>query len=123
MKRIVIDLDDTISKTSNGDYKNSEPISEVIELLRKYQKDGFEIAISTSRNMRTFKGNVGKINAVTLPLIIDWLDLHGVPYNEVFVGKPWCGEGGFYVDDKAIRPDEFLQHSYQEILNITNQKR
>ena len=123
MKRIVIDLDDTISRTSNGDYKNSEPISEVIELLREYQKDGFEIAISTSRNMRTFKGNVGKINAVTLPLIIEWLELHGVPYDEVFVGKPWCGEGGFYVDDKAIRPDEFLQHSYEEILNIINQKR
>lgn len=123
MKRIVIDLDDTISRTSNGDYRNSEPISEVIELLRKYQKDGFEIAISTSRNMRTFKGNVGKINAVTLPLIIEWLELHAVPYDEVFVGKPWCGEGGFYVDDKAIRPDEFLQHSYEEILNITNQKR
>jgi capsule biosynthesis phosphatase len=123
MKRIVIDLDDTISRTANGDYKNSEPISGVIELLRKYQKDGFEIAISTSRNMRTFKGNVGKINAITLPLIIEWLELHAVPYDEVFVGKPWCGEGGFYVDDKAIRPDEFLQHSYEEILNITNQKR
>jgi len=28
------------------------------------------------------------------------------------VGKPWCGEDGFYVDDKAVRPSEFLALDY-----------
>lgn len=118
MKKIVIDLDDTISKTKNGDYKNAQPISEVISLLEKYRARGFEIAISTSRNMRTFNGNIGKINAITLPKIVEWLEQHSVPYDEIYIGKPWCGDDGFYVDDKAIRPSEFLNKSYEEIIEI-----
>ena len=123
MKKIVIDLDDTISKTKNGDYKNSQPITEVINLLRNYRDKGFEIAISTSRNMQTFNGSIGKINAVTLPIITEWLDTHKVPYDEIHIGKPWCGDGGFYVDDKAIRPSEFLRYSYEEILAIVGEKK
>jgi capsule biosynthesis phosphatase len=65
--------------------------------------------------MRTFAGSVGKINAVTLPIIIDWLRAHDVPYDEIHVGKPWCGTEGFYVDDRAIRPDEFLRLTLPEI--------
>jgi capsule biosynthesis phosphatase len=123
MKKIVIDLDDTISKTKNGDYKNSQPVTEVINLLRNYRDKGFEIAISTSRNMRTFNGSIEKINAVTLPIITEWLDTHKVPYDEIHIGKPWCGDGGFYVDDKAIRPSEFLRYSYEEILAIVGEKK
>ena len=123
MKKIVIDLDDTISKTIDSDYKNSQPIVEVIELLQEYREKGFEIVISTSRNMRTFNANVGKINAVTLPIIVEWLQHHRVPFDEIHIGKPWCGTDGFYVDDKAIRPSEFLANSYEEIIGILNQKK
>ncbi len=45
--------------------------------------------------MRTYEGNVGKINVNTLPIIIDWLERHNVPYDEIYVGKPWCGHDGF----------------------------
>jgi capsule biosynthesis phosphatase len=72
MKKIIMDLDDTISITENADYKNSKPKERIIELLREYKNRGFEIAISTSRNMRTYNSNVGKINAVTLPEIVEW---------------------------------------------------
>jgi capsule biosynthesis phosphatase len=123
MKKIVIDLDDTISNTENGDYKNSQPLPGIANLLLDYQRRGFQIAISTSRNMRTFNGNIGKINAVTLPIIVGWLNRHDIPYDEIYVGKPWCGEGGFYVDDKAIRPSEFLNNSYEEIIRILDQKK
>ena len=54
----------------------------------------------------------------TLPVIIDWLDKHNVPYDEIYVGKPWCGFEGFYVDDKAIRPSEFVNLSYSEIMEL-----
>ena len=54
------------------------------------------------------QGQIGKINANTLPLILDWLAQHEIPYDEIHVGKPWCGTEGFYVDDKAVRPSEFL---------------
>lgn len=118
MKRLIMDLDNTITCTEGGDYYSSQPILEVIERLREYKAQGFEIVISTSRNMRTYEGNIGKINANTLPIIIDWLEKHNVPYDEIYVGKPWCGTTGFYVDDKAIRPDEFVNMSYDEVKNL-----
>ena len=65
--------------------------------------------------MRTHDGNIGKINIHTLPLIIEWLDRYNVPYDEVIVGKPWCGHDGFYIDDRAIRPSEFAALSHDEI--------
>ena len=119
MKRLIMDLDNTITLTENGDYRNAKPIIPVIEKLREYKAKGFEIVISSSRNMRTYEGNVGKINVHTLPIIMDWLERHNVPYDEIYVGKTWCGHDGFYVDDRAVRPDEFALMSYDEIRKLT----
>jgi len=118
MKRLIFDLDDTLCTTQNGDYANAQPITEVVEKLREYHRQGFTIVINTSRNMRTYQGNIGAINKNTLPIIIDWLARHDIPYDELYVGKPWCGFEGFYVDDKAIRPDELVKLSYAEICQL-----
>ena len=118
--KIIIDLDDTICSTKNGDYENSIPKEKVIKKIKEYKNLGFEIIIYTSRNMRTYKGNVDLIKANTLPIIIRWLEKFDVPYDEIIVGKPWPSFGGFYVDDKAIRPDEFVNLTYSEIQKITN---
>lgn len=118
MKRIIMDLDDTICHTLNGDYINAKPIYTVIEKMREYKKNGFEIAINTSRNMRTYQGNTGKITANTLPIILKWLEKHNVPYDEIYIGKPWCGMDGFYVDDRSIRPNEFVNLTFEQIKNI-----
>ena len=118
MKRLIFDLDDTLCTTQNGDYANAQPITEVVEKLRDYHRQGFTIVINTSRNMRTYQGNIGAINKNTLPIIIDWLARHDIPYDELYVGKPWCGFEGFYVDDKAIRPNELVKLSYAEICQL-----
>jgi len=118
MKRLIFDLDDTISFTKNGDYPNATPNLPLIKKMKEYKALGFEVIISTSRNMRTYEGNTGKINANTLPIIIDWLNNHNVPYDEIYTGKPWCGFEGFYVDDKAMRPNEFVELSYEEITQL-----
>ena len=118
--KIIIDLDDTICSTKNGDYKNSIPKENVIKKIKEYKNLGFEIIIYTSRNMRTYQGNVDLIKANTLPIIIKWLEKFDVPYDQIIVGKPWPSFGGFYVDDKAIRPDEFVKLTYSEIQKITN---
>lgn len=123
MKRIIMDLDDTICSTVAGDYKNSKPILNVINRMHEYKEMGFDIVISTSRNMRTYEGSIGHINIHTLPNIVAWLDHYAIPYDEIYVGKPWCGTEGFYVDDKAIRPDEFIKLSYEEIINLTRVKK
>lgn len=118
MKRLIFDLDDTLCTTQNGDYANATPIQPVIDKLKDYHAQGFTIVINTSRNMRTYEGNVGAINKNTLPIITDWLAKHDIPYDELYVGKPWCGFEGFYIDDKAIRPDELVTLSYQEICQL-----
>ena len=123
MKRLIVDLDDTISITLEGDYINSNPIIEMINKLKEYKNEGFEIVINSSRNMRTYESNVGKINIYTLPNIIDWLWKFDVPFDEVYVGKPWCGFDGFYIDDKSIRPSEFVKYSYKEIIEILDKEK
>jgi capsule biosynthesis phosphatase len=128
MKRLIIDLDDTITlpapeghaqcSCAQYSYENALPNLALIARLREYQARGFEIVINTSRNMRSFGGNVGKINVHTLPAIVAWLERHAVPFDEIHVGKPWCGLEGFYVDDKAIRPSEFLRYPLAAIYEL-----
>lgn len=120
MATIVMDLDGTLTiDDSSVPYPERLPNRPVISKLRDYRDQGFKICIATARNMRTYNGNIGQINANTLPVIIDWLKRHDVPYDEIHVGKPWPGEGGFYVDDRSIRPDEFVQLSHAEIMTLT----
>ncbi|WP_199614027.1 HAD hydrolase family protein [Paenibacillus alkalitolerans] len=123
MKRLIVDLDDTICTTKHGNYNESLPNQTVIEKLRHYKRDGFVIVICTSRNVRTYEGNVGKINANTLPVIISWLQSNQVPYDEIYVGKPWCGYDGFYIDDKAIRPSEFVSMDYHQIIELLQKEK
>ena len=119
MKKIVIDLDETISlKNENTDYELAEPNLLLINKMKDFKEQGYTICIFTARNMRTYDGNIGRINKNTLPKILDWLKRYAVPFDEIIVGKPWCGQDGFYVDDRAIRPDEFIKLSESEIQKL-----
>ena len=124
MKRLVFDLDDTLTiNTSGVSYADKLPNLPVIQKLREYKKQGFEITIQTARNMYTYNNDIGKINANTLPIIIEWLKKHEIPYDEIYVGKPWCGKEGFYIDDRAIRPSEFISMSFDEITKLIETKK
>ncbi len=121
--KIIVDLDNTVTVADTTlPYDEIAPREDVVEQLRIYKAQGFEIVIHTARNMRTFEGNVGKINVNTLPTILAWLQKHNVPHDEVLVGKPWCGHGGFYIDDRAVRPDEFINLSYDEVQKLIGDK-
>lgn len=117
---IVFDVDGTICPIKGADeaYDDVIPHPEVVERLKEYRADGFYIILSTARNMKTYNGNIGLLVANTAKQLYGWLDRHDIPYDELHVGKPWPGKGGFYVDDKAIRPDEFMKLSYDEILDV-----
>ena len=119
-KCLVMDVDGTLCETRRPDqeYADVAPIPEVVERLHEYRAEGFYVIISTARQMRTHNGNVGLLTARTAKTLIEWLERHDVPYDELHVGKPWSGNGGFYVDDKAVRPDEFVSKSYEEILAL-----
>lgn len=122
MKNIIIDLDGTITIDDKVPYSEKRVNASILDQLVNYRRLGFKITIFTSRNMRTYKGNIGEINIHTLPVIIEWLDSNNVPYDEIVVGKPWCGYEGFYVDDKAIRPSEFANLTYDEIQSLLHKE-
>lgn len=117
---IVLDLDGTLCehKPSGTNYEDLLPRSGMLEKVHEYRARGFYIIICTARNMRTYEGNLGQIMANTAKVVFEWLDRHQVPYDEVHFGKPWPGENGFLVDDRAVRPDEFLKLSHADILRL-----
>ena len=119
-RSIVMDVDGTLCPIRKPDesYADLQPFPEMLAQLRQYREQGFYVILFSSRNMNTFDGNIGRIAAVTGKQMMEWLDRHDIPYDEIHLGKPWPGRGGFYVDDKAIRPDEFLKLRYQEILSL-----
>lgn len=118
MKNLVIDIDNTLTLGDHKNYNLVSPNFEVIKKLREYKAGGFNIILFTARNMKTHGNNIGKITAKTLPIIFKWLEKHNIPFDEIYVGKPWCGNDGFYVDDKTIRPDEFINKTYDQIKQI-----
>jgi capsule biosynthesis phosphatase len=119
-KVIVLDIDGTLCeiKKEGQDYIDLAPKKDVLNKLLEYKSKGFYIILYTSRQMRTYDGNLGKINANTAKVLFEWLENHSIPYDEIHFGKPWSGIDGFYVDDKAIRPDEFVNYSFEEIQKI-----
>lgn len=119
-KVIVMDIDGTLCeiKTKGQSYLDVIPKFNILEKLNKMKLEGFYIILYTSRQMRTYDGNIGKINANTGKILFQWLEKYNIPFDEIYFGKPWCGKKGFYVDDKAIRPSEFAKLSYDEIIKL-----
>lgn len=116
----IFDVDGTICPIKKADekYEDLIPYEDVVRKIQYYHQRGARIVIHTSRNMRTYQGNIGLINANTAKVMLKWLDKWDIPYDEIIYGKPWPGKEGFYVDDRAVRPDEFLKHTPEELKEI-----
>ena len=117
---LIFDLDGTICpiKKENEKYEDIVPNAKMIEKMKEYKNMGARIVINTSRNMRTYNGNLGLINANTAKVLLAWLDKWDIPYDEILYGKPWAGHRGIYIDDRAVRPDEFEKYTYEELEEI-----
>ena len=114
---LVMDIDGTICpiKRKDQEYIDVVPYKEIVEKMREYKTGAAKIVLYTSRNMNTYKGNLGMINANTAKVLMKWLEKWDIPYDEILYGKPWPGHRGFYVDDRCVRPDEFLKYSEEEL--------
>lgn len=114
---LVVDVDGTLCdvKAPGESYADLMPRAAMIAKLREYQARGYRILLYTARNMNTYNGNMGLINKHTAPVLLEWLVKWEVPYDEILFGKPWPRTKGFYIDDRAVRPDEFIRMSEQEI--------
>ena len=116
----IFDIDGTLCpiKGTVEKYEDMVPYPEMIRRIREYKDQGAKIVLFTSRNMNTYKGNIGLINANTAKVVLEWLDKWDIPYDEIIYGKPWPGHNGFYVDDRTVRPDEFLNKTAEELKEI-----
>lgn len=121
----ILDIDGTICpiKQKNETYEELVPYPEMLEKIRYYKEHGAKIVLFTSRNMNSYQGNIGLINAHTAKVLLNWLDKWEIPYDEIIYGKPWPGHEGFYVDDRAVRPNEFLQYSPEELKQICDKSK
>lgn len=113
----IFDIDGTICpiKTKDMKYEDIVPNFEMIKKIKDYKKYGAKIVLFTSRNMNSYNGNLGLINKNTAKILLNWLEKWQIPFDELIYGKPWPGFKGFYIDDRAVRPNEFLDKPLDEL--------
>nr|MCR5025180.1 capsular biosynthesis protein [Lachnospiraceae bacterium] len=56
------------------------------------------------------------------PVLEAWLKKWDIPYDEIIYGKPWPGKKGFYVDDRTIRPEEFISSTIEDMNRICKRR-
>ncbi|MDC3029611.1 hypothetical protein OA176_01265 [Prochlorococcus sp. AH-716-P13] len=114
-KTLVFDIDGTIcDEPLNGDYSKCEPFKDTCEKLRYQDSIGTYIILYTSRNMRSFNGNIGLINKYTSFTLNKWLLKNNIPFDELYFGKPW-GKDLSYIDDKSLSIQEFLSPTNENL--------
>jgi len=94
MKKYFIDLDNTLCRTINSDYKNSVPIQERIDYVNKLKSEGYHITIWTARG--------SKSGIDCKEITIHQLKIWNVLYDELLLGKP---NYDIYLDDKSFNID------------------
>lgn len=122
MNTLIFDIDGTICpiKSKNDSYEDLVPYSKMVKKINEYKKNGFKILLFTSRNMRTYEGDMDKIMKYTKPILEKWLKKWNIQYDEIVFGKPWPGEQGFYIDDRTVRPKEFIEYDISDLNKICN---
>lgn len=111
-KRLIVDIDDTISYTTNRDWENAKPNVSLIHKLNKLYDEGWEVHYYTARGSISCK-NREEAENVYKPIILKWFFKHNVKFTELSFNKPL---GTYYIDDKAITPEDFLDLDI-EVLN------
>ncbi len=120
--RICFDIDGVIAtlKLPNQDYSQVFPVEGAPEAIRGLRLEGHEVILYTARHMKTTNGNVAKVLAREGKILLDWLEEHGIEYDEILFGKPYAD---LYVDDNALRFiswKDFLEDSTFRNLIVKN---
>jgi capsule biosynthesis phosphatase len=100
--RICIDMDGVVCKLKQEgqSYADVEPFPGAVERLRSLKAAGHYIILLTARHMKTCGGNLGQVIARQGKITLDWLERHGIAYDEIHFGKP---HADIYLDDNAMR--------------------
>ena len=97
MKKIYVDLDNTLCSTNGRDYSNSTPILERIAYFNALKEQGHQITIWTARGTRTGID----YEELTKSQLQSWNIMHDV----LLMKKP---DYDIYYDDKSFNIDDFL---------------
>lgn len=112
MSTLVVDFDDTLAVTHSRDWENATPRWDVIDKVNALAARGWFIIILTARGSLTCKSR-NEAREKYYAQIASWLDKHGVKYNLISFNKPLAR---YYVDDKAITPEEFSKLKVQSLV-------
>jgi len=110
-KTIVVDVDDTILTTENRDYPNSVPNKPLIEKINKLFNTDWTVIYFSARGHVSFNNDAYHVEGEVYPIMEQWMVDNNVQYDHLILGKPIAA---YYIDDKAIRPDEFLELNLDE---------
>lgn len=116
-KALVVDVDGTLCpiKQPHERYSDLEPEPRLLARLRALHAEGWRIILHSARGMRSNDGNPGRIGKVVAPDMLQWLTKHEIPFDELHLAKPWPGHHGVYIDDRAVRPREFVELDFDEL--------
>jgi len=100
--RICFDIDGVIAKLKlNGEsYGDVLPVEGAMEILNRLRADGHYIILHTARHMKTTGANLGLVVAKEGLTLLEWLNFHQIPFDEIYFGKPWAD---VYIDDNGHR--------------------
>lgn len=124
-KALVVDIDGTLCpiKQPGESYADMLPEPRMVARLHALRQDGWHIILHSARGMRSNGGNVGMIGKNVAPALLAWLSRHDIPFDELHLAKPWPGRAGFYVDDRAVRPREFLEMDFDQLHTLVDRDR
>lgn len=90
--RYCFDLDDTLwERTTFPNYDGIKPIPHIIAFVNKLYNEGHYIILYTARGLNVKELTIKQVKEA------------GIFFHELIHTKP---SADFYIDDKAIRPDE-----------------
>ena len=111
-KRIIVDFDDTIATTTTRDWDTAIPHWDVINKMNNLYDKGWEVWIVTARGQLSCKGDWAKADKKYRKIIEEWLANHSVKYHKLKFEKYLAS---YYIDDKAMLPEEFVDLEIREI--------
>ena len=105
LKNYVFDIDGTICSLTDGNYALAKPLQSRIDKINELYESGSHIVFFTARGMGRNKNDRQKAEEQFYSLTESQLQLWGVKYHSLFLGKP---SGDVYIDDKGITDKEFF---------------
>jgi capsule biosynthesis phosphatase len=100
--KICIDVDGVLCELRKPEqtYADVAPLPGAVEKMTSLKQAGHYLILCTARHMVTCNSNIGLVTARQGKTLLDWLAKHGIPYDEIWFGKP---HADVYLDDNALR--------------------